>query len=101
MFATDNGLIEINNNFYFSGFSAGFSTYVQSNTYTSTLTNTDGYLYIYKFDHEPSYNCLFEETISRSVMNSQVTTIIESQFYSSDTYIDFQEQDSSLRKTRL
>jgi hypothetical protein len=101
MYSTSNGLTMINDNFYFAGWSAGFYTYMQSKTYTSSTTNSDAYIYIYKFDHEPSYNCFFEETISRSALTGQVTTITESSWYSSSTYMDFTEDDDDLRRTYL
>lgn len=74
MYSASNGLMSVKGSYYFAGWSAGYQTQLQTNTYTSALTNTDAYVYKYQFGHSTSMNCIFENVMDRSM---QTTTKIQ------------------------
>jgi hypothetical protein len=84
MYSASNGIFALNGDFFFAGWSAGFQTKLQINTYTTTLENQDAYLYRYKFGHSTAFDCIYEKDISRSTMNSVITLMPQSTFYSNN-----------------
>lgn len=98
MYSASNGIFTLNNDYYFAGWSAGFQTTLQTKKYTASLTNSDAYLYKYKFDHSSAFDCIFEKDISRSTMNTVITLMPESTFYSNNL-ITLYSNDKDLQRT--
>lgn len=76
MFSSSQGLVYAANNHFFAGWSYGFQTNLQTLKKDFGAQDYDSYVYMYMFDHDQSYSCIFENTITSSTMSGVITTLV-------------------------
>jgi len=85
---------------YFAGRSYGFATRSQRYTKDPNDPDFDIYVYRYQWDHDSSYNCLYEQVIPNQDMRDQITYYSSTSFRSALLMTMF-EKDSDVRKTLM
>lgn len=102
MFAASNCMIQRGKDYYFGGWSQGFKTLLQTKIYPPTKANYDGFIYRYQFDHRSSYDCLYEEEISRSEFNNgNWRTFYSESSLLSQRLVEIHDDQRDLSKTYL
>lgn len=85
---------------FFSGWAYGFATRLQRYTTDETTPNFDFYVYRYQWEHEASYNCIYEYTVQGSKMRDQISYYSSTSFRSNQL-MTFFTKSSDVRKSRI
>jgi len=101
MYSANNGLFMVGEEHFFSGWSYGFSTRLQTLEKDTTNPDYDAYIYKYMFtrDTDQRSNCLYEQTITISDANKQLTKTSSSDLATQGIYRIWTENDK-VKKTR-
>lgn len=88
MYSATQGLIQIKEDYFFSGWSYGFRTRLQTLEKDEDDADYDAYVYKYVFGRDASYtSCLYEQSISladarRQLTKMSISTISQTSVYS-------------------
>ena len=66
-------IFTVNDTPYFTGWSYGFATQLQRLKKSVDAPDFDGYVYKYQWNHEPEFNCLYEQVIPNADMRGRIT----------------------------
>jgi len=86
----DGSLMRWGNTFYFAGEATGFSTLLQSTTFTDTMSN--GLVFKYEFDHPASYQCVYEWDASAGYIRNSITSAVGNNNYEKNPSMDMENK---------
>jgi len=97
MFSSSQGLVKADNYHFFAGWAYGYQTNLQKLTKSSTTLDFDAYVYKYMFNHDQSYSCIYESTITANTMSGRVTLSVQSKIESTDMVTYYRDNSDLLR----
>lgn len=99
MYSGQQSIFNLNGEVFFSGWAYGFKTRLQEYSLDSDSLNYDFYVYRYQWEHESSYNCIYEYVVPQSTMRDQVTYYSSTSFRANNM-MTFFTKSSDVRKSR-